>query len=105
MVTRNIPALRLVNGHRGEVSKLEKGKVTIHVLGENRTATLVPEEFSRFDATTGQCLGRRTQIPLKLCYAITGTAFNIHTFIILSPKQTNNNIIPNNAIPQALTHY
>ena len=55
---------------RGTVAAMSKQDVTVQFAG--RQVTLRPCEFTRYRKDTGVLEAKRTQIPVKLCYAVTG---------------------------------
>ena len=73
MVTRNIPSLGIVNGQRGEVVGFLSNPDRVTIKVNDTTVTLGREVFGRYDPSSETCIAKRSQIPLKLAYATTGT--------------------------------
>ncbi len=70
MVMRNVHHRRLYNGVRATVSSLGKDNVRINLT--DREEVLTPCTFYRY-REDGSVLGTRSQVPLRLAYAITGS--------------------------------
>ena len=71
MATRNLHKLSVYNSMQGIVSGMTKEEVTVAF--EQKTVTLRRVPFTQYrDGVSGVVLGVREQIPLRLCYAVTG---------------------------------
>jgi hypothetical protein len=81
MITRNLHRQQVCNGMQGSVVAMRRlpDRVTVQLVG-GREVALSREAFTKYHRDTGACIATRSQIPLRLSYAVTGKLLIIMTY-------------------------